>query len=158
MKAKNETRGNWQLFSFCIECSLISVICQERTSEPEQYTRILDLKGMLIMKYLINFIDKIKYTLIRLKRNAYYEYLINCKDKIKYTLIEKIYYQQWKCLHGCFHYVWYQKQNWHLDLCRSPGNKFLRPFERKYEYCTFLYELFSFYKKVPFGLNHAGFF
>ena len=37
------------------------------------------------MKYLINFKDKIKYTLIRLKRNAYYEYLINCKDEIKYT-------------------------------------------------------------------------
>ena len=44
------------------------------------------------MKYLINFKDKIKYTLIRLKRDAYYEYLINCKDEIKYTFIEKIYY------------------------------------------------------------------
>ena len=45
-----------------------------------------------------------------------------------------------------------------LGLSKSPGNTFVRPFESKYEYCIFLLELFSFYKKVPFALDHAYFF
>ena len=34
----------------------------------------------------------------------------------------------------------------------------LRPFESKYEYCIFLYELLSFYEKVPSALDHTGVF
>ena len=48
--------------------------------------------------------------------------------------------------------------HWHLGLSKSPGNKFLRPSECKYEYCIFLYEFFSFYEKVPSGYDHACFF
>ena len=51
-----------------------------------------------------------------------------------------------------------KEADWHLGLCRSPGNKFLRPFESKHEYCIFLHELFSFNEKVPSTLDHAGFF
>ena len=46
---------------------------------------------------------------------------------------------------------------WHLGLSRSPGNKFIRPFEIKYEYCIFLYLLFSIYEKLPSALDHACF-
>ena len=85
------------------------------------------------------------------------KYLTHFYDEIKYT--EKIYYYQSKCLHGCFHYVWYRKKTiWQSGLSRSPGNKFLRSFERKCEYCIFLWELYSFYKKVPSALDHAYFF
>ena len=51
-----------------------------------------------------------------------------------------------------------KKKIWDLDLSGSLGYKFLRPFESKYEYCTFLYEIFSFFKKVPSAFDHAGFF
>ena len=51
-----------------------------------------------------------------------------------------------------------EKAIWHLGLSKSPGNKFLRPFENKYKYCIFLYELFSFYEIVPSAFDHAGFF
>ena len=85
------------------------------------------------------------------------KYLTHFYDEIKYT--EKIYYYQSKCLHGCFHYVWYRKKTiWQSGLSRSPGNKFLRSFERKCEYCIFLWELYSFYKRVPSALDHAYFF
>ena len=38
-----------------------------------------------------------------------------------------------------------KKKNWRLDLPRGLRNKFLSPFESKYEYCIFLYDLFSYY-------------
>ena len=41
---------------------------------------------------------------------------------------------------------------------KSPGNKFLRPFESKYEYCIFLYELFVILRKVLSALDYACFF
>ena len=47
---------------------------------------------------------------------------------------------------------------WHLGLSRSPNNKFLSPFESKYEYFIFLYERSSFYEKVPSAFDHAGIF
>ena len=50
-----------------------------------------------------------------------------------------------------------KKNNLAFGYSKSPGNKFLRPFECKYEYCIFLYELFSFYEKVPSTLDHACF-
>ena len=50
------------------------------------------------------------------------------------------------------------KNIWHFSLSRRPGNKFLRLFEAKYEYCIFQYELFSFFEKVPSALDHACFF
>ena len=51
-----------------------------------------------------------------------------------------------------------KKTIWHLSLYRSPRSKFLWPFESKYEYCIFLYELFLFYEKLPSPLDHADFF
>ena len=120
--------------------TLISVICSRRTSEPEQYTQNT-----------------------RLKKNDYE--IFNTFLRRRYNLIEKIYYSQQKFLHGCLQYIWYRKKIiLHLGLSRSPGNKFLRPFESKYGYCIFLYEFFSFYKfhftfhQVPFALDHACFF
>ena len=51
-----------------------------------------------------------------------------------------------------------KKNNLAFGLSRSLGNKVLNPLKSKYEYCIFLYELFSLYKKVPSALGHAGFF
>ena len=51
-----------------------------------------------------------------------------------------------------------KKSIWDLGLSRSPGNKFLRPFESKYGHCIFQYELFSFCEKVLSAFDHAGFF
>ena len=51
MKARRERSGNERLLFFCIGCSLVSIICQKRASESEQYTQYTRLKR-LIMKYL----------------------------------------------------------------------------------------------------------
>ena len=45
----------------------------------------------------------------------------------------------------------------HLGLSRSPENECLRLFESKYAFRIFLYELFSFYKKVSSTLDHFFF-
>ena len=132
MKTRREARGNWWLLSFCIECSLISIICLKSPQNQRSTLSILDLNGTLIMKCLTHY---------------------------KYTLIEKIFCQKWKCLHGCLSYVWYQKETiWHLGLFKSPVNKFRILFKSKYEYCMFPNDFFSFYEKVPSALDHAGFF
>ena len=52
-------------------------------------------------------------------------------------------------------YLVREKTIWHLGLSGSPRNKLLRLFESKYEYCIFIYELFSFYEKVPSSPDHA---
>ena len=51
-----------------------------------------------------------------------------------------------------------KKTIWDLGFSGSSGKKFLSPFESKYKYCLFLYRFFSFYQKVPSGLDHACFF
>ena len=35
---------------------------------------------------------------------------------IKSYLIEKIYYKQWKCLHGCLYFVWYWEKNMQFGI------------------------------------------
>ena len=100
----------------------------------------------------------------RLKNNAFNEIFLNNFKTKSSTPWLKRYVTSWYVtkicyLHGCLQYNWYRKKKiWDLDLSGSLGYKFLRPFESKYEYCTFLYEIFSFYKKIPSAFDHAGFF
>ena len=77
MKTRREARGNWRLLSFYTPQNQNSAL------------NIIDLKGTLIMKYLITF----------LRRNCVHLHW-------KYMLLVV---EVWKCLHGCVHFAWYLK-------------------------------------------------
>ena len=137
LPARRDARGNWWFFPFCIEFSLISVICYTRTSESEQYTQ---------------------YT--RVKRNAYYELFntflrqnqvhLDWKDVLLVVEVPPWVYPL--CL------VPEKKQFGIWVFLEVQEINFVGPLKVNMIIVCFYIDFFSFNEKVPSTLDHTRLF